>query len=57
MKRRQISKQDLAWRLLCINKLREDAEILHIRADLALIRFINDENVEKAYNRIDKWYA
>ena len=34
-----------------------DTEVGHSRADDALIEFINDEDISKAYNAISKWYA
>lgn len=34
-----------------------DTEVAHIDADEALIKFINDPEITKAYNKIGKWYA
>jgi len=34
-----------------------DTEAAHVRADDALIEFINDEEISAAYNNISKWYA
>lgn len=34
-----------------------DTEEAHVEADSALIEYINDEEVTKAYDNIDKWYA
>lgn len=34
-----------------------DQEGGHVYADRALIEYINDEDVKKAYEEIPKWYA
>lgn len=34
-----------------------DIEINHSKADDALLDFINDDEIRKAWNNIDKWYA
>lgn len=34
-----------------------DTEGAHSDADSALLRFINDPEVSKAYDAIEKWYA
>lgn len=34
-----------------------DPESAHLEADRALLEFIDDREVEKAYDRIEKWYA
>jgi len=34
-----------------------DQEIAHAKADDALLEYINDEDVSKAFEEIDKWYA
>lgn len=33
-----------------------DTSELHIQADKALIKFINDPEITEAYNKIYKWY-
>lgn len=43
----QVKTKDMYW----------DQEGAHIRADEALLEYINDEEIKKAYNSIDKWYA
>lgn len=35
----------------------DDTEDAHIRADDALIAFIGDAEIAKAYHAIGKWYA
>ncbi len=35
----------------------EDSEKDHIIADELLLRYINDKDVTKYYDRIGKWYA
>jgi hypothetical protein len=34
-----------------------DPEADHAKADKALIEFINDKDIAKAYEAIEKWYA
>ncbi len=34
-----------------------DTEEDHGKADDALIEYINDPDIEQAYNRVHKWYA
>ncbi len=34
-----------------------DPEAAHGQADSALLKYIDDEEVNKAYHLIDKWYA
>jgi hypothetical protein len=45
-----------------IKKLREysrmgDVETAHFMADEALLKFINDEDIQLAFYNISKWYA
>lgn len=35
----------------------DDNETAHIKADEALLAYIDDSGIEYAYNLIDKWYA
>lgn len=35
----------------------KDQEEAHMKADMALLNFIFDEEVLKAYDKIPKWYA
>lgn len=34
-----------------------DSEIAHIKADRALIQYIDDPEIKAAYDAIEKWYA
>jgi len=34
-----------------------DTEKTHIKADKLLLEFINDSEITKAFNKIDKWYS
>ena len=34
-----------------------DPELAHIEADEALINYINDKEIEKAFDEVPKWYA
>lgn len=34
-----------------------DYEITHSRADKLLIQYINDKEIEEAYNDVGKWYS
>lgn len=44
--------------LLGLKECREqDTESGHLNADALLIRYIDDEDIEKAYNSVNKWYA
>lgn len=35
----------------------DDYEVTHGLADLALVKYINDNEIEEAYDSIGKWYA
>jgi len=35
----------------------DDLEVAHSNADEALLKFINDPEITKAFDNIDKWYA
>lgn len=37
--------------------LKDDEEVMHVKADEALLEYINDPEVTKAFDSIDKWYA
>lgn len=51
-----MSKEELIAELkLC--RQDSDVEYAHIRADDLLIKFINDDEIEDAYNSIPKRYA
>ena len=34
-----------------------DEEIAHVKADEALLEFINDPEITEAFDAIEKWYA
>jgi hypothetical protein len=34
-----------------------DPEIGHAAADLALLKYINDDEIRQAYEAIERWYA
>lgn len=41
-----------------VESLQDNAiEVSHIKADEALIRFINDKEITKAYDDVPKWYS
>lgn len=54
------TKQEL---LECLQALKttldhvNDREEIHLVADRLLLEYINDEEVNKIYNSIDKWYS
>ena len=53
-----MTKEELILRLEEIHKTdEEDKEISHRQADKALLDFIDDIEVNYAYDEIDKWYA
>lgn len=35
----------------------DDYEVTHSLADLALVKYINDNEIEEAYDSVGKWYA
>ena len=54
-----MKKVELIYRLICINSKvnNRDAEKDHWDADKLLLEFIDDEDVSREYNKIDKWYS
>ena len=51
----KISRKELLDKL---EELREaDPEIGHVEADEALLDYINDKEVEDAFEKIEKWYS
>ena len=34
-----------------------DEEVAHLKADEALLDYIDDREIKDAFNKIDKWYA
>ncbi len=51
-----MTKAELIAKLNALPRLR-DREEAHIEADALLIAFINDADIAKAYEAIEKWYA
>ena len=53
-----MSKEELIQKLIAIAKDPEDdTEKNHSIADDLLIKYINDKDIENAFNAIGKWYA
>jgi hypothetical protein len=50
-----LTKEELLKKLAVCNN--GDIETGHADADDALIEFINDEDIAKAFNALPKWYA
>ena len=51
-----MSKEQLIEILLEFNHY-EDKEEAHEEADQALLNYIDDDEVRKAFNGLDKWYS
>ena len=52
-----MTRDELLNELLRIAAIEDGDEVSnHIEADRLLLQFINDEEVTKAFNTIDKWY-
>lgn len=49
-------RQDLLIELRTLSNS-DDPEYAHGRADAALLRFIDDEQIFAAYEEVPKWYA
>jgi len=56
MRSQRMSKDEL---LNILSKLKEDSdkEVAHVIADASLIKYINDSEITKAYEEIERWYA
>lgn len=52
-----MQKEDLIKRLIDIKMNEKDIETAHIKADDAILYFINDLDIKSAYDDIQKWYA
>ena len=53
-----MTKEELLEKLKSIDiEHNGDTETAHIKADEALLEYINDKEIIEAYNQIDKWYA
>ena len=54
-KKAGMTKEDL---IKTLNELTEaDPELAHSEADELLIRYINDKDIEEAFEEVPKWYA
>lgn len=51
-----MKKEELIEQLNHLEK-NDDTESAHIQADDLLLSYINDSEIEEAYNKIYKWYA
>jgi hypothetical protein len=51
----QLSKQELLEKLAQCAK-GSDVELAHCEADLLLLTYINDDEIEAAYKKVEKWY-
>ena len=56
---RLMTRDELICRLnfIASGGLKDDEEVMHVKADEALLEYINDPEVTKAFDSIDKWYA
>jgi len=52
-----MDKKEVIEELKKIVKNGGDTELDHSDADALLLEYINDKEIEKAYDEIDKWYA
>lgn len=53
----KISREDLLRNLKELAELKHDPEVAHSEADELLINYINDPEIEKAFEEVPKWYA
>ena len=53
----KISREDLLRNLKELAELKHDPEVAHSEADELLLGYINDPEIEKAFEEIPKWYA
>ena len=51
-----MTKEELITELKRANK-NLDTECAHLKADDLLIEYIGDEDIKKAYGKVEKWYA
>ncbi len=52
-----MTKENLIDRLKEIAELDGDPEVAHVKADEALLKYIDNQLVTNAYNEVKKWYA
>lgn len=53
----KISRKDLLSSLKELHDEQGDIEAMHAEADELLLRYINDTEVEEAFEEVPKWYA
>lgn len=53
---KQITKEELIKKLKELAK-DDDYEMAHVKADALLLLYLNDEEIEEAYDSVGKWYA
>ena len=52
-----MTKEELIQKLKDLQNTGWNREEPHVNADRALLKFINDPEITKEYDEIDKWYA
>lgn len=53
-----MDKETLAYEMRSIIKIYEDdPEVMHSKLDKLMLKFINDKEVTKLFNSVEKWYA
>lgn len=53
----KISREGLLKVLKELSEIKHDPEVAHSEADEAILRYINDPEIEKAFEEVPKWYA
>jgi hypothetical protein len=53
----KISREDLLRNLKELAELKHDPEVAHSEADELLLQYINDPEIEKAFEEVPKWYS
>ena len=53
----KISREELLEELKELSELKHDPEVAHSEADEAIINYINDPEIEQAFEEVPKWYA
>lgn len=53
----KISREDLLRKLKELSELKHDPEVAHSEADELLLSYINDPEIEKAFEEVPKWYS
>lgn len=52
-----LTKKEVMSTLQELSELKHDPEVAHSEADELLIRYINDKDIEEAFDEVPKWYA